>query len=93
MRNGNKVHHECCPICEYDLQHCQCIFAGSWHPDRSRRIRIVKDHLELLSVKQVGHLIALEDYWLTSYGDPEDAKEFENLKQFLKEGEGGKKDE
>lgn len=82
MRIG-KVHHECCPICEYEIQHCQCIFAGNAHPDRNRRIRIVKDHLEMLSPKQVGHLIALEDWWQTSYGDEEDAKEFERFKTFI----------
>lgn len=86
MRTGS-VHNEYCPICEYPIQHCQCIFCGSAHPDRSRRQRIVKDHLEMLSPKQVGHLIALEDWWQTSYGDPEDAKEFERFKAFLDKGE------
>ena len=56
MRIGN-VHHEKCPICEYELHECQCIFGGSAHPNRSRRQKIVKDHLELLSPKQIGHLI------------------------------------
>lgn len=87
MRVG-KVHGEKCPICEYDITHCQCIFAGSAHPDRNRRQRIVKDHLELLSPKQIGHLVALESYWDTSYGDPEDKKEFEKLKEFLKAEDG-----
>ena len=87
MRIG-KVHHEKCPICEYELHECQCIFSGNAHPDRSRRIRIVKDHLEMLSPKQVGHLIALESWWGTSYGDEEDAKEFERFKRFIEaEGE------
>ncbi len=80
-----KIHHEKCPICEYELSNCQCIFGGNAHPDRSRRKKIVKDHLELLSPKQVAHLIALEDFWQTSYGDPKDAEEFEKLKKFLKE--------
>ena len=82
MRVG-EVHHEKCPICEYELHECQCIFGGKAHPDKSRRQRIVKDHLYLLSTKQIGHLIALEDWWKTSYGDPEDEKEFERLKRFL----------
>jgi len=86
MRLGN-IHHEYCPICEHEIQHCQCIFAGSAHPDRSIRQRIVKDHLELLSPKQIAHLIALENYWQTSYGDPEYAEEFEKLKAFLKSAE------
>ena len=87
MRNG-RVQIEFCPICEYEMQHCQCVFSGSAHPNRGRRKRIVKDHLELLSPKQVAHLIALEARWNTSYGDPDDEAEFEKLKVFLsKEGE------
>lgn len=87
MRIGN-VHHEKCPICEYELHECQCIFGGSAHPNRSRRQRIVKDHLELLSPKQIGHLIQLEEWWQTSYGDPEDDAEFQKLKAFLKKEDG-----
>ena len=82
MRNG-KVHTEKCPICEYEIQHCQCIFSGSAHPDKEIRKRIVKDHLELLSPKQIGHLIALENYWQTCYGDPEYAEEYERFKKFV----------
>lgn len=89
MRVGN-VHHERCPICEYELQECQCIFCGKAHPDRERRKRIVKDHLEMLSPKQVGHLIALEDWWNTSYGDEADAAEFERFKKFVEEEEKGR---
>ena len=82
MRVGN-VHQEKCPICEYPMQHCQCIFSGKAHPNRGRRIRIVKDHLEMLSPKQVAHLITLEEWWGTSYGDPEYADEFEKFKLFV----------
>lgn len=84
MKIGS-LHNEKCPICEYELQHCQCIFAGSAHPDRSRRTRIVKDHLNLLSPKQIAHLIQLEDWWQASYGDPEDTEEYEKLKAFLRD--------
>lgn len=86
MRTGN-VHHELCPICEYELSECQCIFYGSAHPDRNIRIGIVKDHLEMLSPKQIGHLVALEEWWSTSYGDEEYAREFERFKKFV-EAEG-----
>lgn len=87
MRIGS-LHHEKCPICEYEMHECQCIFSGSAHPDKSRRIRIVKDHLELLSQKQVGHLIQLEEWWQTSYGDQADVDEYKRLKEFLqKEGD------
>ena len=89
----SKIHNEFCPISEYEIQHCQCIFSGSSHPDRCRRIRIVKDHLELLSVKQIGHLVALEDWWRTSYSDPEDAAEFERLKNYLNETKPNKEEE
>ena len=84
MRIG-KVHGEKCPICEYDMSQCQCIFGGNAHPDRSNRIRVVKDHMYLLSPKQVGHLIALEDWWQTSYGDPEGQDELDKLKKFLED--------
>ena len=82
MRIG-AIHGEKCPICEYDMAHCQCIFYGSAHPDREIRKRIVKDHLELLSPKQVGHIIALENYWNTDYGDPKYREELKKLKEFL----------
>lgn len=65
-------------------------FLGGAHPDRERRKRIVKDHLEMLSPKQVAHLIALEDWWSTSYGNEEDAAEFERFKEFI-EGEESEK--
>lgn len=87
MRIGN-VHHEKCPICEYELHECQCIFGGSAHPNRNRRLRIVKDHLELLSPKQIGHLIQLEEWWQTSYADEEDEAEYKKLKAFLKTEDG-----
>lgn len=91
MRIGS-LHHEKCPICEYELNQCQCIFDGSAHPHRSRRIRIVKDHLELLSAKQIAHLIQLEEWWQTSYADEEDEAEYQKLKAFLKK-EDGEQDE
>lgn len=47
MRTG-AVHYERCPICEYAMDDCQCIFAGNTHPNRDIRKQIVKDHLELL---------------------------------------------
>ena len=83
MRIGS-VHHEECPICEYEMNHCQCIFSGDAHPNTEIRKKIVKDHLELLSPKQIGHLVALEEWWNTSYGDPEYIEEFNRLKEFLK---------
>lgn len=65
---------EKCPICDYDIEHCQCRFGGSAHPDRSKRQSVVKDHLYLFSDKQVRHIIELERYWRTSYLDEEKEK-------------------
>lgn len=60
-----------CPICNYDIEHCQCRFGGSAHPDRSKRKSVVLDHLYLFSKEQVEHILKLEKYWQTSYGDEE----------------------
>mgnify|MGYP000740854447 FL=1 len=60
-----------CPICTYDIEHCQCRFSGSAHPDRSKRRRVVLDHLYLFSAEQIGHILELERYWQVSYGDKE----------------------
>ena len=62
---------EKCPICSYDIEHCQCYFGGSAHPNRDKRIQVVKDHLYLLSPKQIEHVIELEKFWRTSYLDEE----------------------
>ena len=60
-----------CPICNYDIEHCQCRFGGSAHPDRSKRRQVVLDHLYLFSREQIEHILELEKYWQTSYGDKE----------------------
>lgn len=84
MRVGN-VHHEKCPICGYEIQECQCIFGGHAHPDRFNRQMVVKDHLYMLSPKQIGHLIALEEWWQTSYADKELSDEYERFKRFIEQ--------
>lgn len=60
-----------CPICRYSIPTCQCRFGGSAHPNRSKRKEVVKDHLYLFTEEQVSHIINLERYWQTSYGDDE----------------------
>lgn len=60
---------EICPICKYDIPHCQCRFAGNWHPDRSDIRDVVLHHLHLLSKEQLDHIIELEKYWNISYSD------------------------
>lgn len=68
-----------CPICGYELNDCQCYFGGSAHPDRSKRREVVQDHLYLLNDKQLAHLIKLQAFWQTSYGDEEKSKILDTL--------------
>lgn len=70
-----------CPICKYEISKCQCRFAGSAHPDRSKRIQVVLDHLYLFSSKQVEHIIDLEKWWRISYGDIERTEILEELEE------------
>lgn len=75
-----------CPICEYDFKHCQCIFSGSAHPDRSIRKRAVLDHLQYLYDEQIDHLKRLETWWDTS-GFGEYQEVVEELKEKRKREE------
>lgn len=61
--------NEKCPICEYTISGCQCLYSGSAHPDRHDKRRVVLDHLYLLSPAQVQHVISLEKHWQISYAD------------------------
>lgn len=45
-----------CPICEYPIDKCQCLYSGSAHPDRSRREKVVLDNLYLLNKRQIKHI-------------------------------------
>ena len=65
------MRRERCPICDYPIGLCQCTFAGSAHPDRSKRKKVVYDHLYLFSQIQLEHLIWLQTIWRTSYDDAE----------------------
>ena len=60
-----------CPICGYKLSDCQCLVGGNAHPDRWKKIKVVKDHLYLFNSVQIKHVIWLESKWETSYDDPE----------------------
>ena len=60
-----------CPICKYPFEDCQCRFAGSAHPDRSKRARVVADHIYLLTDAQIEHLKKVQEWWQTSYDDEE----------------------
>lgn len=68
-----------CPICGYEFNDCQCYFGGSAHPDRTKRREVVQDHLYLLSDKQLAHLIKLQAFRQTSYGDDEKSKILDTL--------------
>lgn len=61
----------CCPICGYKYGMCQCRFGGNAHPNRSKRLAVVLDHLYLLSPAQLAHLIHVQEWWQTSYDDEE----------------------
>lgn len=73
-----------CPICDYEIEYCQCIFSGSSHPDRSKRKIVVFDHLYLFEKEQIEHLINLQKVWQISYGDDELEQEYEKLLEELK---------
>lgn len=73
--------NEKCPICGYRLKMCQCRFGGSAHPGRNKEAQVVKDHLYLLSGKQLRHLIELEKFWKTSYKDEKMMAMLEKLKK------------
>lgn len=74
-----------CPICDYEIKDCQCIFRGTAHPDRSKRTIVAFDHLYLFEKKQIEHLINLQKAWQISYGDDELEQEYEKLLKELQE--------
>ena len=60
-----------CPICKYVFSDCQCRWSGNAHPDRSKRARVMADHIYLLSDAQLKHLKKVQEWWRISYGDEE----------------------
>lgn len=80
-KTNNLTKKERCPICDYDLNLCQCRYGGSAHPDRSKRRDVVLDHLYLFSKRQIKHIIKLEKYWQISYGDEERTKILSDLRK------------
>lgn len=75
------LENEKCPICGYDILHCQCMFGGSAHPNRGKQREVVLHHLHLLSSLQIAHIIELEKYWQISYGDEERTTILEKLQR------------
>ena len=70
-KDAKMIEPDNCPVCGYKFEMCQCLFLGSSHPDRSKRTKVVSDHLYLLSPDQLAHFIKLQRYWHISYDDPE----------------------
>lgn len=70
----------CCPVCGYKIDMCQCRFSGSAHPDRSKRIAVIQDHLYLLTPTQLAHFIFLQTLCEISYDDPEKMDILKELK-------------
>lgn len=75
-----------CPICQYRITDCQCLFSGSAHPDRSNRRKVVCDHLYLLSNEQIRHIQNLQSFWQTSYSDVNMNNIVEELKEESQNG-------
>lgn len=72
---------EKCPICNNSINGCQCKFSGSAHPDRSKRMFVVFEHLYLLTPAQLMHVIKLQKYFQISYCDGEKEKIVADLKE------------
>ena len=70
-----------CPICEFPIKKCQCKYTGTAHPSRYIQAKVVKDHLYLLSRKQLKHVISLEAYWRTSSLDDKYMKHLGKLER------------
>ena len=68
-----------CPICKYKFADCQCRFGGKAHPDRSKRAKVVVDHLYLFNDAQIEHLKKVQEWWHTCYDDEEMEKIREEL--------------
>lgn len=79
---------EKCPICEYEFEDCQCRFGGTCHPDRSKKERVVADHIYLFTDKQIEHLKKIQKWWSISYVDEEKnqiLKELESEEKMTRE--------
>ena len=77
-KRDGKMSKKNCPVCDYLFDMCQCRFGGNAHPDRSKRARVVADHIYLLSDEQIEHLKQIQKWWNTVYDD-------EEMNQILKE--------
>lgn len=68
-----------CPICNYKLKDCQCLYSGSCHPDRSKREEVVLHHLYLLTPEQIEHIKTLQKAQKECYEDKEKCRILKEL--------------
>lgn len=61
IKHNEEDYSGCCPICEYSIEHCQCMYGGTSHPNRDLRMEVVFQHLYLLSEEQLKHIIKLQE--------------------------------
>lgn len=80
------LHRHKCPICNYPMDMCQCLYSGSAHPDRREEREVVLQHLYLLSKLQLRHVISLEKCRQTSYGDDKRTEILKKLEADKDEG-------
>lgn len=66
---NNKNENVICPICEYPVDQCQCMFDGDAHPDRLKKNEVVRQHLYFFTPEQQKHVVDLEKRMRISYGD------------------------
>ena len=84
-KRGRGMSKKNCPICGYPFDMCQCRFGGNAHPDRSKRARVVADHIYLLSDRQIEHLKQVQKWWNTVYDDEEMNQILEELESEVEE--------
>lgn len=84
-KRGEEMNKKNCPVCDYLFNMCQCGFGGNAHPDRSKRARVVADHIYLLSDEQIGHLKQIQKWWSIVYDDEEMNQILEELESEVKE--------
>lgn len=70
-------HEEFCPICRYEIEHCQCMYDHGI--DDTNRRCVVFTHLYLLTPAQVKHIIKLQERQNESYSDAERSSILEEL--------------
>ena len=70
-----------CPICEYNLNECQCYYDHS--NNNSIRAEVCYEHLYLFSKAQVAHIIKLQKFKQISYSDTKRSDALEAVKAFV----------